>query len=173
MKINIHELRERPLDLELNLSAGDLLLEAQDVEFTEPVKVSLHLRMIAEEIFVSGRLTTRARAGCVRCLKPVDIPIEIKDLKLAFLPRPARSDSKEVMIDPDEEDVGYYDKDEVNLDHDIRELILLELPGYPTCVKECRVEQPSSGEEAESSEPEEVPEWKNVLKNIKIDPNSR
>jgi len=74
--------------------------------------VNLQLERDGADVFVTGELRAAVSQACGRCLEPS--PAEVTaTLDVRLVPRPATADNVELA--PDDLDVDFYDKDEVDI----------------------------------------------------------
>ncbi len=113
---------------------------AADEAYT--VVASAHLVMDVhkdgEAYRVSGRVTTRLKLECGRCLEAFDIPVD-SPFELRYVPAPsgtAEGDEREVS----EEDLttAYYWEDSIDLGDLMHEQFVLALPMKPLCSEACQ-----------------------------------
>jgi len=98
-----------------------------------PLHVELLLESVHEGIYASGTVTTVARAECVRCLDPVEVPIVATITELfAYSPEP---DYDNVVV-----------QETIDLDQLVRDQVVVELPFQPVCDPDCMGLDPETGE---------------------------
>jgi len=97
--------------------------------------VNLQLERDGVDVFVTGDLQATVSQACGRCLEPsaVDVTVAV-DVRL--VPRPATADSVELA--PDDLDVDFYHKDELDVGTLIETETTLALPMKPLCREGCR-----------------------------------
>ena len=174
MKVNVLEVHERPVELDFELPPQKIGLSAEEgIAFAAPVRGRLKLFSVGEEILATGQLSTEVRLTCVRCLRTFTAPLENPRIQLRFAPGlPRDEEDEEVEVGPDDEDVVHFEGSEILLDNELRECLLLELPAHPHCPGECEIvtSGPDGRVAAEvEAEAADRPEWKNKLKNIRLD----
>lgn len=132
MKVDALKLLDGPIVIELDESVDVLGVEDDPVyEFLEGLSGRLvFTRMLDSQVLLRGILSTRVRAHCVRCLESVDLPLE-SDVTLVYAHDPDLLDESRRADLP--EDLLYFDGHVIDPMEDLRELLLLELPSYPTC----------------------------------------
>jgi DUF177 domain-containing protein len=97
-------------------------------------RVQLQLERDGVDVFVTGELQAAVLQACGRCLEPSPVDVTaVLDVRLA--PRPATADSVELA--PDDLDVDFYDKDEIDLGAVIETETTLALPMKPLCHDGC------------------------------------
>ena len=177
MKIKVPEIRERPVELNFEVAGEEIGLAPEDEHWAlaAPVTGRLMVADIGGDIIASGSLTTRVSVHCSRCMAPLELPVECAKLQLRFRPQadqPAPVDG-EVVVELDEDDISYYEKDTIDLRDELRAAILLELPDYPLCSGDCEIGRLPEGVELNRpAEAPPLPEWKRKLKSLELDPDS-
>ncbi|MFH1037969.1 MAG: DUF177 domain-containing protein [PVC group bacterium] len=96
-------------------------------EFREPIDYELNVDLVGHLLLVRGRLQTRVRFSCARCLKNVELPLKV----------PGFDVQKEV-ADP---------AGTIDLTDEIRTDIILALPLKPLCQPGCRGICPVCGQD--------------------------
>lgn len=95
----------------------------------------LRLESVMEGVLVTGTVHATATGACVRCLEPVDLPIEVPFQELfAYADRAAHHRQVE---DGDEEDVHELDGDLADLEPVLRDAVVPALPFQPVCREDC------------------------------------
>ncbi len=132
--VNLRHLELHELQLEGELSAEELDIETRDemIQIKRPLKYDLEVQNLDSSLLVQGQLALTLSCQCVRCLKPVDFPLQLDDWTIDV---PLEGDEAVQVIN-----------DCVDLTPFIREDILLEFPQHPLCDPECRgLSNPSVG----------------------------
>jgi uncharacterized protein len=89
-----------------------------------PLTADVRLESVHEGILISGKIRTRAAAECVRCLKPLDLPVKVEFQEL-FAYSLADGFDYEVQ------------DDHVDLEDIVRDAVVLSLPFQPVCADGC------------------------------------
>jgi uncharacterized protein len=98
------------------------------------LNVDLRLERDGSDVFVTGELRAAVSQACGRCLEPS--PAEVTaTVDVRLVPRPATADNVELA--PDDLDVDFYDKDEVDVGTLIEAETTLALPMKPLCREGC------------------------------------
>jgi len=135
--IPVHELMHRPgamRELELNFPSPEQFGEGMAVvREGSPLEIALRLEGLHEGILVTGDVRTIADAECVRCLDPVQVPVQV-DFQELFA------------YSPDEAlDYEVHD-DHVSCEPVVRDAVVLSLPFQPVCRGDCPGLDPETGE---------------------------
>lgn len=177
MKVDMRELRDGPVDLEIECAPEALHLEDPEYTFPEKVKGAVLFLTAGEKVMARGRLETQIESDCVRCLKkvrttlraPVDVLYEVK--KDPLLP-------EEEVFGPrgeGDERIAFFDGDTIKPEQELREALLIELPSLPVCDTACKGLCPKCGTDLNEATCnceigiESEPSWKSALKNLKLE----
>src|SRR2546425_13269394 len=96
--------------------------------------VRLHLERDGIDVFVTGELRAAVSQACGRCLEPS--PAEVTaTLDVRLVPRPTTADNVELA--PDDLDMDFYDRDEIDIGALIDAETTLALPMKPLCREGC------------------------------------
>jgi len=152
MRFTIAELERQAIDFDESLPAGSIDF-VEDMQQAGGLDTSGHVDLLHEhrgpgetvaDIRIRGRLKTRVRVPCARCLEPVEQPVEA-GFDLLFRPQEADLDTSDRAISTSETEIGYYEGDGLLLEDVLREQILLALPAKILCKEECRGLCPECG----------------------------
>ena len=148
MKINIGDLRQAPKEIEIHASPAELRLVAEGFVFPAPVTGCVRFQMLRKRVLAQGYLQTHVETACVRCLKQIERPVR-GSVDTVFEKRPPTDDEEKAKLTADWEaesrGIDYYDEDQLDPTEAFRQFLLLELPNYPLCSKECRGLCPQCG----------------------------
>lgn len=124
------EMREKTLDLVApeQLGAGAAVV----VEGAE-LELDLRLEGLHDGILVTGQVRTNATADCVRCLEPVELPLQV-DFQELFAYSPEVADDYQVH------------ETQVDCEPVVRDAVVLALPFQPVCRDDCPGLDPETGE---------------------------
>ena len=84
-----------------------------------------------------GRLTTRLRVLCCRCVELCETPVETA-FDLRYLPQDRNTGDGESEIGDDDLSTAFYRDEQIDLGQLMREQFYLVLPMKPLCRAECR-----------------------------------
>ncbi|BDU50375.1 YceD family protein [Haliovirga abyssi] len=161
MKINVAELKRQKTDI-TNFS-GELLLDNL-YEDSALVKYNLNLKVVGNEVIATGRIITKVKLKCVRCLKnfyqDVDTEFETSYLEEEDYNEYLKLEEAEHFFNSDEIVREKISGNEIDIDKLFREYILLEITEYPICDVNCNgieeIELYSKNEEID-------PRWNQLL----------
>ncbi len=135
MKVQLRRTSEDFVEQQILQDSPEALkLEAEGVTFEDPVKVELTLAKSQDQFICKGRVKARVRLECSRCL--AEYAAELGP-DLAFVVDLAGGPDRETS-----EEEGYFVVDpaaaDFDIDHLVREAVLLSLPFKPLCSEQCR-----------------------------------
>jgi len=114
--------------------------EREGLEFVEPIKGRCLATWAGDVVEVTGRLQSRVKAPCGRCLEEVEQTLHV-DVLLCYVPegRKARDDSAAIEVELDEDDLGLIvvQGDEIDLRTDLAQELVMALPVQILCDEGC------------------------------------
>jgi uncharacterized protein len=116
--------------------SDDLGTDVIAVRAGSPLDVDVRLESVVEGVLVTGSVRGTATGACVRCLDPVDLPVEGPFQELFAYPDRA-AHHHEVGVDSDEDDVYELEGDLIDLEPVIRDAVVPTLPFQPVCREDC------------------------------------
>lgn len=141
VKIRVADITEKEKILESSeqISAYPTLVQAQDAGeciFLKPIDVTVSIVKEYGYIRVKGKVQTSTELGCSRCLTsfPFDI---VSNFIIYFTKSAGQSDEDEVELSEEDLLSATYDGDEIDLNNEIAEQVLLEIPYKPLCMENC------------------------------------
>jgi len=108
-----------------------------------PVDLELLLEAVMEGVLASGEIATEAKGLCVRCLTPVQWPIEVSFQELFSYPERAQAAAE---AGQDRQDISEVVAEAIDLNGPVRDALVLALPFQPLCEPSCRGLCPTCGE---------------------------
>ena len=135
MKIELNRISEDfSQKLELEDSPEALELKAEGVTFDKPVRAELSVSKNKDQLICLGQVTALAKLECSRCLAGYDYTITSElnfVVDLAGGSEQARSEEEGYfVVDPSS---AFFE-----IDHLVREAVILSLPLKPLCSEECK-----------------------------------
>jgi uncharacterized protein len=103
------------------------LQENEDIQFVEPVKLDSTLDFVGDIIYLDGRLTSKLRISCSRCLEEfyTDIDIEIHE-KFSN------------NLNNKDDDINFIEGDVIDINNIIENNIEMALPTKKLCTEDCK-----------------------------------
>lgn len=179
MLIKLEELSSTPLVMERSEPIASFpelerIGRTNELTFSGPVELFLHLCQVGGFVEVCGRLELTAKGICSRCLAPAVMPI-ISDFTLTYTSGPLGiSDEEtgdEIELSAEEMNLISFHGDAIDLATEIQEQIIIALPVKPLCRQECQGLCPRCGADLNQQscvcEPEVFNPRFDVLKKLK------
>jgi uncharacterized protein len=118
----------------------------EDYAIVAPVHLVVDLRKDREAYRVTGRVQTRLRLECGRCLEPFEVPID-SAFELRYVPAPtgAADEADEREVAEDDLTTAYYRDETLDLGELMHEQFVLALPMKPLCSDACKGLCPACG----------------------------
>jgi uncharacterized protein len=115
---------------------SQLPFEETELRMIEPAKVqgTVHKRGDAE---LRGEVHTKVNVSCARCLKPVELPIDVKFTE-RFVPEVSWQHEEGHELQAEDLNLAVFDGEGIELDDVVREEILLALPAQVLCREDCK-----------------------------------
>ncbi|MDF1526594.1 MAG: DUF177 domain-containing protein [bacterium] len=169
MLIHLEDILQEEMEIELELDSDDPAV--QEMNILGPVKGSLQIKKIGQEVFVRGNVGGKVQLTCARCLKDFIAEIHEKvDIELRPVLDLDRT-AHEKELGSDDLDVAFFRGDTLDIGHLAAEQISLSLPMKPLCQDDCRGICPECGTDKTlgtcGCEPETDPRW-SALKDLKF-----
>lgn len=147
--INISRLTESGADFSFHLEKSWFhRWQEQDpaLEFAGPgdLQAQVHMERHHHDILVRGHLEGTLILSCSRCLIPFPYSVAA-DFDLLLSPGPVLVADKDLELTPEDLDLDFYEGDTVDLEHFLKEQVLLQLPLKPLCQESCRGLCPGCG----------------------------
>lgn len=116
--------------------AGVMLDLRPDLEQADPLEGDVRIARTNRGILVTGRLTTSVDESCSRCLRPIEVPIDIA-LEEEVLPSIDFATGLPIDSSREPDVARLNDHHELDLEPLMREAILLAEPIAPLCRPDC------------------------------------
>jgi uncharacterized protein len=114
------------------------------VTLVEPVAVNGAVRLVRTEVFVNAHIETRAAVECDRCLKQVELPVDV-DFELEYVTGQAYESTAAAELTENDLSVSVFDGDALDVDEMVKEQILLAVPTRTLCRPDCKGICPECG----------------------------
>ena len=122
---------------------GELTFDESELRLIEPVQVKGQIRRHSGQLEIKGELQTRVAIPCGRCLKEVELSIDVA-FGERFAARVSWRNEEQHELSADDLDLGLVDG-AIELDDLVKEEILLALPGRVLCHEDCKGICPQCG----------------------------
>jgi len=127
--LTTHELERRPGTMRRvalrEPAPADLKIEVIGVPEGDEIELDLRLESVLDGILISGTVRALAVGECVRCLEPVQRPLEV--------------DLQELFAYPghESEDTAVVEGELIDLEPTVRDAVVIALPLAPLCRADC------------------------------------
>ena len=179
--LHIEQLKEKEFshEFEENPQIFPIIAEMvknRECEFLKPLNIRLRAFRVRELFEVQGRLETRVRLPCSRCLKDFDTPLA-SDFELTYTKEMQGFmdvfDEEEIELKIEEIGMIYFRGEEINLQQGLQEQVVMAYPLQPLCDENCRGLCPKCGSDLNQGDCgcKREPDSNKfaVLKNLKLD----
>ncbi|UFS69250.1 DUF177 domain-containing protein [Geomonas sp. RF6] len=143
MKIRVEETKKKRLTLEEDEPAEHYapLAEVEksgEARFTAPVHVEVSAFWEHDHVRVAGKVATAAALTCSRCLTEFETPLESSFTIIYSQARDESPADEEVELSEEDLVAATYQGDEIDLDFEIAEQVMMEVPYKPLCREACK-----------------------------------
>ena len=115
-----------------------------DFRVVEPVTLAFDISKDKALFRLVGRVHATLELPCGRCLEPFALPVD-QAFDLRYQPHTVNTGEGERELEEDDLTTAFYEHDEIDLDHLMREQFHLALPMKPLCSDGCRGLCPDCG----------------------------
>jgi len=146
MYIRIEQIKSEGLQIRFEESPATFpvlaeMAETGECEFAAPIKTALSAMRIDDMIEVEGRIDTRVRLACGRCLNTFETPLSSHfALTYTHLTEDLPADTSQEEVELRAEDMGlvYFEGETIDLHEAIQEQIVMALPLRALCRPDCK-----------------------------------
>jgi uncharacterized protein len=169
MRIELENLEGSKGDFAHVYQPEDLNPVDERVNLIAPAAVNGKVRLSGNEVFVNGHVDTRAQVECDRCLKPVELPVNV-DFTLEYISGSEYEASQTAALTEEEMSVSVFDGGAIDVDEIVKEQVLLAVPTRMLCREDCKGICPDCGIDRNTGECDCItneidPRWA-ALKNL-------
>jgi uncharacterized protein len=140
MRYKTKDIGDEGLDLDLPVTPQWLAAAIGDAGAElapEGLSLVARLEPSGDDFLLRGRLRGAVSMPCGRCLEPTRVPIDVP-VTVSFVEKlPERAEGGHVEVETDDGDFVVFEDGVIDLEHELREEILLALPMAPRCEPEC------------------------------------
>ncbi|WP_088534284.1 DUF177 domain-containing protein [Geobacter sp. DSM 9736] len=142
MKVHVEEIKDKPKVFSVEEPVEDypILLSSQDAgecRFVEPLKLWLTVTREFDHIRVNGRVETRVLLDCSRCLAGFEAPV-VSNFTVFYSREADVPQDEEVELAEADLVSATYRGDVIDLNPEIAEQVMMEIPLKPLCNEECQ-----------------------------------
>ena len=131
----------------------------EDFAVVAPVHLVIDVHKDRDAYRVTGRVQTRLRLECGRCLEPFEIPVD-SAFELRYVPASANAGDEEAEVAEDDLTTAYYKDETIDLGELMHEQFVLALPMKPLCSDACKGLCPECGTNLNKGTCDCKPAWK-------------
>ena len=177
LTLKLDEIPDEGLNLKWTEERDSLLAYLKDFsqidfDFEAPLVSEVRIWKAGRSVLVKGRVETKLRLQCVRCLKEFAYPLS-STFELTLRPLKGASFDEETGLEEGEMELSFFEGGEIHLSEIACEQIFLEIPYQPLCHEECKGLCPVCGRDLNLSSCECVKEefvsGFSVLKKLKLE----
>jgi len=133
-------------------------VEDEGYAIVAPVHLVMDVHKQADVYRVTGRVVSRLRLECGRCLDPFEIPIDA-GFELQYVAAEENAGEGEGEVADDDLTTAYYRDHTIDLEELMREQFQLALPMKPLCSDDCRGLCPECGANLNTNPCDCKPSW--------------
>ncbi len=132
--VDIDQVPKEGLQLERDLDFIEPDLVEESAVLLEPTHVEVFIRVVGDEVYVQGELSTRLSLVCSRCLAPFEFPVQSR-FDLVYLPEELYQAGE--ALEDDDLDRMFYRERRLDLKELVLEQLNLTFPAKPLCSPAC------------------------------------
>jgi uncharacterized protein len=136
LALNLGRIRTPHERFEQTYAPGQLE-STDDFRVVEPVSLAFDIAKDNQQFRLVGTVRTTLEMPCSRCLELFIMPID-QAFDLRYQPHAQNSGEGEREIEEDDLTTAFYENDEIDLGHLMREQFYLALPMKPLCRADCQ-----------------------------------
>ena len=114
-----------------------LVLEDSELELAAPAEVHGRVARRNGEAELTGELHAKIRISCARCLKPVELPIDVEFTE-RFVRAVSWRDEEQHELQQADLNLSVFDGASIDLDDLVKEEITLAVPAQALCRENCK-----------------------------------
>ncbi len=115
---------------------SDLSFDESELRLIEPARVQGTVRKHGDAE-LRGEVRTKVNVSCARCLKLVELPIDVKFTE-RFVPSVSWQNEEGHELQTEDLNLAVFDGEAIELDDVVREEILLAIPAQVLCREDCK-----------------------------------
>jgi DUF177 domain-containing protein len=147
--------------------------ESEEYRVTAPVHLVMDIHKDGTAYRVTGRIDTRLRLECGRCLEPFEIAVD-SPFELRYVPQADTAADEEREVSEDDLTTAFYHDEKIDLAELMHEQFMLALPMKPLCSATCKGLCVHCGTNMNRESCACAPQWTDprlsVLKNLTTNP---
>jgi uncharacterized protein len=147
MFLSVKEMELRKIRFDETFAPGQIDFSGESLAQETPLHAAGSAELLPHtggEVRIKGKYSVNMGAVCDRCLAAAHFPIDA-DFDLFYRPMSFIARDEEVEIDEGEAELGFYEKDGIELEDVLREQVMLALPMQRICSEACKGICPGCG----------------------------
>ena len=108
-----------------------------EFKFIAPISYAIHLSRSDSLVIVAGRINLKVELSCSRCLERFMFSVN-PDFDISLSPAQFQNLPAEMELKKEDLDKEFYDGEVIDLDAIVQHQIILAMPFYPLCRKDCK-----------------------------------
>ncbi len=108
-----------------------------EFKFIAPISYEIHLSRSDSLVIVAGRISLKVELSCSRCLERFILSLN-PDFDISLSPAQFQNLPAEMELQKEDLDKEFYDGEVIDLDAIVQHQIILAMPFYPLCRKDCK-----------------------------------
>jgi len=136
MRLDLGQIRTARERYEKVYPAEAFASDQDGFRIVAPVSLAFDIDKDKQQFRLVGSVKTMLELTCGRCLEPFTLPVEA-EFDLRYQPHALNTGEGEREIEEDDLTTAFYENDEIDLGHLMREQFYLSLPMKPLCSEAC------------------------------------
>ena len=136
MFLNLNQIRTTEERYENVFAPAAFGSDHESFRIVDPVSLAFDIFKDKAQVRLVGGVRTRLELACCRCLETLTWPVDVS-FDLRYHPHTVNTGEGEREIEEDDLSTAFYDNDEIDLGHLMREQLYLALPMKPLCREAC------------------------------------
>jgi uncharacterized protein len=137
MLLDLSRVRTPRERFEKRYEVGEFGPAQEDFRLVEPVSLAFDIFKDKDHFRLVGNVRTTLEMPCGRCLEPFTLPVDA-DFDLRYQPHTLNTGEGEREIEEDDLTTAFYENEQIDLGHLMREQFYLSMPMKPLCRAECQ-----------------------------------
>ena len=144
MRLDLSKVRTAHERYEKGYDPDAFASDRESFRVAAPVWLAFDIDKDKQQFRLKGTLKTTLELTCSRCLESFESPVDV-EFDLRYQPHALNTGDDERQIEEDDLTTAFYENDEIDLGHLMREQFYLTLPMKPLCSDLCEGLCPACG----------------------------
>ena len=137
MLLNLRHIRAAHERIDKAYEPGAFPADQDTFRVVAPIALGFDVYKDKDQFRLTGRVKTTLEMPCSRCLETFSWPVDA-EFDLRYQPHTANTGEGEREVEEDDLTTAFYQNDEIDLEHLMREQFYLALPMKPLCTDDCK-----------------------------------